>query len=63
MKASCCGVGALGIIMHTISRIIEVIVTVICYTGLYWPMFYLLVILGMWASGAMTFEMSRGVAA
>lgn len=45
MKVGCCGLGLVGMMVRFISKLIDIIVAVCVYCGLYYPVFYMVVVL------------------
>lgn len=45
MKAGCCGLGIVGMIIKFVSKAIDVLVAVIVYCGLFYPIFYMVAVL------------------
>ena len=58
MKANCCGAGVLGMMVGAIGKVFDMLISFIVYTGLYWPIFYLVAVLCLWLFGGMTFDPS-----
>ena len=55
------GFGIFGMIASVLTKIVDVIAAVVVYLGLYIPMFYLIVVLGLWLWGGLIFEPSLGL--
>lgn len=58
MKAGCCGLGIVGMIIKFVSKAIDVLVAVIVYCGLFYPIFYMVAVLFLMMLADFTFKPS-----